>query len=87
MAEAAARFGAEVVVGMPTLGQVFAPLVAEALGHANWVAPGWSRKRWYEEAAVGAALLLHRAGERTALARSARACTGWSAGACCWWTT
>ena len=50
MAEAARGLGAEVVVGMPTLGQVFAPLVAEALGHANWVAPGWSRKRWYEEA-------------------------------------
>ena len=50
MAEAARDLGADVVVGMPTLGQVFAPLVAEALGHANWVAPGWSRKRWYEEA-------------------------------------
>jgi adenine/guanine phosphoribosyltransferase-like PRPP-binding protein len=50
MAEAARGTGAEIVVGMPTLGQVFAPLVAEALGHANWVAPGWSRKRWYDEA-------------------------------------
>jgi adenine/guanine phosphoribosyltransferase-like PRPP-binding protein len=50
MAEAARGLDAEVVVGMPTLGQVFAPMVAEALGHANWVAPGWSRKRWYEEA-------------------------------------
>lgn len=50
MAEAVRDLDAEVVVGMPTLGQVFAPLVAEALGHANWVAPGWSRKRWYEEA-------------------------------------
>lgn len=49
MAEAARPLGAEVVVGLPSLGQVFAPLVAEALGHANWVAPGWSRKRWYEE--------------------------------------
>jgi adenine/guanine phosphoribosyltransferase-like PRPP-binding protein len=50
MAEAARPLGAEVVVGLPTLGQVFAPLVAEALGHDNWVAPGYSRKRWYEEA-------------------------------------
>ena len=50
MAEAARDLEAEVVVGLPSLGQVFAPLVAEALGHANWVAPGWSRKRWYEEA-------------------------------------
>ncbi|BDG72031.1 phosphoribosyltransferase [Roseomonas fluvialis] len=50
MALAARGLGAEVVVGMPTLGQVFAPLVAETLGHTNWVAPGWSRKRWYDEA-------------------------------------
>lgn len=49
MAESARPFAAEVVVGLPSLGQVFAPLVAEAFGHANWVAPGWSRKRWYEE--------------------------------------
>ena len=49
MTDIARPFGAEVVVGLPTLGQVFAPLVAEALGHPNWVAPGWSRKRWYEE--------------------------------------
>ncbi|MGG5808726.1 phosphoribosyltransferase [Falsiroseomonas sp. CW058] len=49
MAEIAAPLGAEVVVGLPTLGQVFAPAIAESLGHANWVAPGWSRKRWYEE--------------------------------------
>lgn len=50
MTEAARDLGAEVVVGLPTLGQVFAPFVAEALGHPNWVAPGWSRKRWYEDA-------------------------------------
>jgi adenine/guanine phosphoribosyltransferase-like PRPP-binding protein len=49
MTDAARAFSAEVVVGLPTLGQVFAPLVAEALGHPNWVAPGYSRKRWYEE--------------------------------------
>jgi len=49
MAEAARPSGADLLVGLPTLGQVFAPLVAEQLGHANWVAPGWSRKRWYEE--------------------------------------
>lgn len=50
MADVAHDLGAEVVVGMPTLGQVFAADVAEGLGHTNWVAPGWSRKRWYEEA-------------------------------------
>jgi adenine/guanine phosphoribosyltransferase-like PRPP-binding protein len=49
MTEAARPFAADVVVGLPSLGQVFAPLVAESLGHANWVAPGWSRKRWYED--------------------------------------
>lgn len=49
MAAAAAPLAPEVVVGVPTLGQVFAPLVAEALGHANWVAPGYTRKLWYEE--------------------------------------
>ena len=49
MTELARPFGAEVVVGLPTLGQVFAPLVAEQIGHLHWVAPGWSRKRWYEE--------------------------------------
>ncbi|MGK7866644.1 phosphoribosyltransferase [Falsiroseomonas sp. E2-1-a20] len=49
MTEAARPFAADVVVGLPSLGQVFAPLVAEGLGHANWVAPGWSRKRWYED--------------------------------------
>ncbi|MCK8785114.1 phosphoribosyltransferase [Roseomonas sp. NAR14] len=50
MAEAARPLGAEAVVGLPTLGHVFGPLVAEALGHRNWVAPGYSRKRWYDEA-------------------------------------
>ncbi len=50
MADVARDLDAEGVVGMPTLGQVFAPLVAEGLGHTNWVAPGWSRKRWYEDA-------------------------------------
>ncbi|UFN47613.1 phosphoribosyltransferase [Roseomonas sp. OT10] len=49
MAEAARGLGAEVVCGLPTLGHVVAPLVAEALGHRNWVAAGYSRKRWYED--------------------------------------
>ncbi len=50
MAERAAPFRAEVVVGMPTLGHVYAAPVARALGHANWVAAGTSRKLWYDEA-------------------------------------
>jgi len=48
MAEAVADLGAEMVVGLPTLGQVFAPPLAEALGHPNWVAAGYTRKRWYD---------------------------------------
>lgn len=49
MAEAAAPLRAEMVLGLPTLGHVLAPLIAEALGHPNWVAAGYSRKLWYEE--------------------------------------
>ncbi len=64
MADLAKPFGAEVVVGLPTLGQVFAPPVAEALGHPNWVAPGWSRKRWYEERLSVNAASITSPGER-----------------------
>jgi adenine/guanine phosphoribosyltransferase-like PRPP-binding protein len=64
MTELALPFAAEVVVGLPTLGQVFAPAIAEGLGHANWVAPGWSRKRWYEERLSVAAHSITSPGER-----------------------
>ena len=50
MAAAARAFAPEVVVGLPTLGHVFGAGVARALGHANWVAPGTSRKLWYDDA-------------------------------------
>ncbi|KAA2213457.1 phosphoribosyltransferase [Teichococcus oryzae] len=50
MAAAAQPLGAELVVGMPTLGHSLAAPVAEALGHPNWVAPGYSRKPWYDPA-------------------------------------
>jgi adenine/guanine phosphoribosyltransferase-like PRPP-binding protein len=50
MAERAARFEIDVVLGLPTLGHVVAPGVARALGHPNWVAAGFSRKLWYDEA-------------------------------------
>lgn len=50
IADAARPLGPEVVVGLPTLGHVFGPLVAERLGHPNWVAPGYSHKRWYDAA-------------------------------------
>jgi len=50
MAQAARGVGAGVVLGLPTLGHVFGPPVAEALGHPNWVAAGYSRKNWYDAA-------------------------------------
>jgi len=50
LAELARRFAPDVVVGLPTLGHAFGVGVARALGHANWVAPGTSRKFWYDEA-------------------------------------
>ena len=49
MADAAAPLRPEVILGLPTLGHVFAPLLAERLGHSNWVAAGYSQKLWYEE--------------------------------------
>jgi adenine/guanine phosphoribosyltransferase-like PRPP-binding protein len=41
--------GAEVVVGLPTLGLGLARGIAGALGHPNYVAMGYSRKFWYRE--------------------------------------
>lgn len=39
----------EIIVGLPTLGLVFAPMVARRLGFANYVPFGYSRKYWYDE--------------------------------------
>jgi adenine/guanine phosphoribosyltransferase-like PRPP-binding protein len=50
MAEQVKPLQPEIVVGLPTLGHVFGAAVARCLGHANWVAPGTSRKLWYEDA-------------------------------------
>ena len=50
MAESARQAGAEVIVGMPTLGLVFAPMIARQLGHSNYVPLGYSRKFWYRDA-------------------------------------
>jgi adenine/guanine phosphoribosyltransferase-like PRPP-binding protein len=50
MGELAHGFAPDVVVGLPTLGLVFAPGVARALGHARWVPLGYSRKYWYDDA-------------------------------------
>ena len=49
MADSADAAGAEIIVGMPTLGLAFAPRVAELLGHANYVPLGYSRKFWYRD--------------------------------------
>ncbi|WP_278488074.1 phosphoribosyltransferase [Achromobacter insolitus] len=49
MAERARAFQAEVVVGLPTLGLAFAPLVARGLGFTRYVPFGYSRKYWYDE--------------------------------------
>lgn len=50
MAQAAKVYDFDVVVGLPTLGLAFAPLVARALGHQRYVPLGYSRKYWYREA-------------------------------------
>lgn len=49
MADRAREFDAEVVVGLPTLGLAFAPLVAKKLGFTRYVPFGYSRKYWYRE--------------------------------------
>lgn len=49
MAQAARAYTFDVIVGLPTLGLAFAPLVARALGHARFVPLGYSRKYWYRE--------------------------------------
>jgi len=53
MAKQARALGAEVVVGLPTLGLAFAALVAERLGHSRYVPLGYSRKFWYDDALSG----------------------------------
>lgn len=49
MAELARGFQPELIVGLPTLGLVFAPLVARHLGFEHYVPLGYSRKYWYDE--------------------------------------
>lgn len=50
MAEAARTHAFDVIVGLPTLGLAFAPLLAAHLGHNRYVPLGYSRKYWYREA-------------------------------------
>ena len=48
MAAIWAEAGAEVVIGVPTLGLTLANALARQLGHARMVALGTSRKFWYD---------------------------------------
>jgi len=50
MTEHARAAAPDAVVGIPTLGLTYARPVAEAIGHADFVALGHSRKFWYDEA-------------------------------------
>lgn len=50
MAALARPKNGDVIAGLPTLGMVFAPLMAEQLGHARYVPFGYSRKFWYDDA-------------------------------------
>lgn len=49
MAALAREHQPEVIVGLPTLGLAFAPMVAQRLGFSNFVPLGYSRKYWYDE--------------------------------------
>lgn len=49
MADIARKLEPEVVIGMPTLGMVYAASVAQNLGHERYVPLGYSRKFWYDE--------------------------------------
>jgi len=50
MAALAAAMEPEFIVGLPTLGLVFAPLVARSIGHRRYVPLSYSRKFWFDEA-------------------------------------
>ena len=54
MTTLARQTACDVVVGLPTLGLVFAPWVAQGLGHDRYVPLGYSRKFWYaDEFSIG----------------------------------
>jgi adenine/guanine phosphoribosyltransferase-like PRPP-binding protein len=50
MADQVRPLGAELLVGLPTLGLAFASLVAGKLGQTRYVPLGYSRKFWYDDA-------------------------------------
>ena len=49
LAPGAASLQPDIVVGLPSLGHFIGSGLARALGHANWVAPSVTRKRWYDD--------------------------------------
>ncbi len=49
LAEKLARYEADIVIGLPTLGLTLAAETAKALGHARYVPFSTSRKFWYNE--------------------------------------
>lgn len=49
MADRARAFDADLVVGLPTLGLTFAPLVAKRMGFTRYFPFGYSRKYWYRD--------------------------------------
>ena len=50
MGNLARATGTDLVVGVPTLGLTFAPVVAAQLDQARYVPLGYSRKFWYDDA-------------------------------------
>lgn len=54
LADRLAPLAPEAVVGVPTLGLSFAPIVAGRLGLSRMVPLGYSRKFWYDESLSGA---------------------------------
>ncbi len=50
MVDLTRSFNAEIIVGLPTLGLAFAPLVAMRLGYPRYIPLGYSRKYWYDDA-------------------------------------
>jgi adenine/guanine phosphoribosyltransferase-like PRPP-binding protein len=50
MTSLARAAGVGVILGMPTLGLTFAPLVAQRLGYQRYAPLGYSRKYWYDAA-------------------------------------
>lgn len=50
LAEKVEPYGPEIIIGLPTLGHAIAPNLARAFGHQKWVAAGYSKKLWYDEA-------------------------------------